>query len=105
MKIKPALQRGLLRFGSLRSPTLRKPRCKVLHIFPLFQHFKDRFFFLFPDVIWRKYRSSIVYPKPFIVQIYTVFLEKSPDFVLETFFFVVFLLIFDIVNYYISLFI
>ena len=58
MKIKPALQRGLLRFGSLRSPTLRKPRCKVLHIFPLFQHFKDRFFFLFPDVIWRKYRSS-----------------------------------------------
>ena len=45
MKIKPALQRGLLRFGSLRSPTLRKPRYARLHFvnlaakFSIFFHF------------------------------------------------------------------
>ena len=35
--------------------------------------------------------SSTIYPKPFLIHINTIFLEKSPDFILNHFFFMVFL--------------
>ena len=50
-------------------------------------------------------RCSTIYPKPFFIQINTLFFEKSLYLVLKTLFLVMFLLVFDIIYDSISIFI